>query len=278
MFVPLIINNTKTQYLISDTGEIKNIKTNRILKGTVRNGYRMVKLTIKSQKKDYLIHRLVALTFLENPLKLPQVNHKDKNKLNNAVSNLEWISIQDNMLHRSRNNTPIHKKLRKIEKIVLDEHWRQYKNSNYWISDTGNCYNKQTQCLLSPIKSGNYYKYCFSINGKKSSALIHKLVYSLFKNDYDEQKQINHIDGNKQNNSLQNLELVTNQQNVLHSYYVLHNNIHQIGQFDKDNNLITIYDSMSVAARAIGGSVSAISQVCSGKAKTHKGFIWKKIV
>ena len=48
MFVPLIINNTKTQYLISDTGEIKNIKTNRILKGTVRNGYRMVKLTIKS--------------------------------------------------------------------------------------------------------------------------------------------------------------------------------------------------------------------------------------
>ena len=238
----------------------------------------MVKLTIKSQKKDYLIHRLVALTFLENPLKLPQVNHKDKNKLNNAVSNLEWISIQDNMLHRSRNNTPIHKKLRKIEKIVLDEHWRQYKNSNYWISDTGNCYNKQTQCLLSPIKSGNYYKYCFSINGKKSSALIHKLVYSLFKNDYDEQKQINHIDGNKQNNSLQNLELVTNQQNVLHSYYVLHNNIHQIGQFDKDNNLITIYDSMSVAARAIGGSVSAISQVCSGKAKTHKGFIWKKIV
>lgn len=277
MFIPLIINNIKTQYLISEIGEIKNIKTNKILKGTIRNGYRMVKLTIKSQKKDYLIHRLVALTFLENPLNLPQVNHKDKNKLNNAISNLEWISIQDNMLHRSKNSVS-QKKLRKIEKVVLDEHWRQYKNSNYWISDTGDCYNKQTQCLLSPIKSGNYYKYCFSINGKKSSALIHKLVYSLFKNDYDEQKQINHIDGNKQNNSLQNLELVTNQQNVLHSYYVLHNNIHQIGQFDKGNNLIAIYDSMSAAAKAINGSVSAISQVCAGKAKTHKGFIWKKIV
>ena len=44
------------------------------------------------------------------------------------------------------------------------------------------------------------------------------------------------------------------------------------------NNLIAIYDSMSAAARAIDGSVSAISQVCAGKAKTHKGFIWKKIV
>lgn len=278
MFVPLIINNKTTQYLISDIGEIKNIKTNKILKGTIRNGYQMVKLTINSQKKDFLIHRLVATTFLENPLNLPQVNHKDKNKLNNAVSNLEWVSIQENMLHRSK-NLFIDKKIRKKkEKIILNEHWRQYKNSNYWISDTGKCYNQQTQYLLSPIKSGNYYKYCFSINGKKESALIHKLVYSLFKDDYDEQKQINHIDGNKQNNSLENLELVTNQQNVLHSYYILHNNIHQIGQFDIQNNLIAIYDSMSAAARAINGSVSAISQVCAGKAKTHKGFIWKKIV
>lgn len=61
----------------------------------------MVKLTINGKKKDYLVHRLVALTFLDNPFNLPQVNHKDKNKLNNSVSNLEWISIKDNMIHRS---------------------------------------------------------------------------------------------------------------------------------------------------------------------------------
>lgn len=118
----------------------------------------------------------------------------------------------------------------------------------------------------------------FLLMGEKSSVLIHKLVYSLFKDDYNEQKQINHIDGNKQNNVLDNLELITCQQNVLHSYYVLYNNIFQIGQFDMQNNLIATYDSMSAAARAIDGSVSAISQVCAGKAKTHKDFIWKKIV
>lgn len=277
MFLPLIINNQKTQYLISDMGEIKNINTNKILQGTIRNGYQMVKLTVNKIKKDYLVHRLVALTFLDNPLNLPQVNHKDKNKLNNSVDNLEWVSIQNNMIHRSKNLCTLRKEI-KQENIILDEHWRQYKNSNYWISDEGKCYNSQTKHLLSPIKSGNYYKYCFSMDGKKSSALIHKLVYSLFKDDYDEQKQINHIDGNKQNNVLDNLELITSQQNVLHSYYVLHNNISQIGQFDMQNNLIAIYDSMSAAARAIDGSVSAISQVCAGKAKTHKGFIWKKIV
>lgn len=277
MFLPLIINNQKTQYLISDVGEIKNINTNKILQGTIRNGYQMVKLTVNKIKKDYLVHRLVALTFLDNPLNLPQVNHKDKNKLNNSVDNLEWVSVQDNMIHRSKNLCTPRKEI-KQENIILDKHWRQYKNSNYWISDEGKCYNLQTKHLLSPIKSGNYYKYCFSINGEKSSALIHKLVYSLFKDDYNEQKQINHIDGNKQNNVLDNLELITSQQNVLHSYYVLYNNISQIGQFDMQNNLIAIYDSMSAAARAIDGSVSAISQVCAGKAKTHKGFIWKKIV
>ena len=94
MFLPLIINNQKTQYLISDVGEIKNINTNKILQGTIRNGYQMVKLTVNKIKKDYLVHRLVALTFLDNPLNLPQVNHKDKNKLNNSVDNLEWYQYR----------------------------------------------------------------------------------------------------------------------------------------------------------------------------------------
>lgn len=277
MFHPLIIDNKITQYLISSEGEIKNIKTNKILKGTIRNGYQMVKLTIEGKKKDYLIHRLVAITFLKNPFNLPQVNHKDKNKLNNSISNLEWISIQDNMIHRSQNNKNNRKKIKKQE-IVLDEHWRQYKDSNYWISDLGECYNIKTKNLLSPIKSGEYLKYCFSINGKKTSHLIHKLVYTLFNLDYDEKKQINHIDGNKSNNSLCNLELITPSENMIHSYYILNNNINLIGQYDLNNNLIKTFNSMSTAAKEVQGSVSGISQVCAGKAKTHKGFIWKKIV
>lgn len=277
MFQPLIIDKNITNYLISDTGEIKNTKTNKILKGTIRNGYQMVKLTIEGNKKDYLVHRLVAITFLDNPLNLPQVNHKDKNKLNNTISNLEWISIKDNMIHRSE-NIKINRTINKRQEIILNEHWRQYKNSNYWISDLGECYNVKTKKILLPIKVGQYYKYCLSINGEKTSHLIHKLVYSLFNEDYDEQKQINHIDGNKNNNSLKNLELVTSSENMIHSYYKLNNNIIKIGQYDLQGNLIKIFDSMSIAANAVNGSISGISQVCANKAKTHKGFIWKKIV
>ena len=61
-----------------------------------------------------------------------------------------------------------------------------------------------------------------------------------------------------------------------HSYNLLHPNL--IGQYDLSDNLIQTFNSMSAAARFVNGSVSAISQVCAEKAKTHKGFIWKKIV
>ena len=71
MFIPLIIDGIKTHYLISPKGEIKNCKTDKILKGTIRSNYLMVKLTINHTKKDYLVHRLVAMMFLPNPLNLP---------------------------------------------------------------------------------------------------------------------------------------------------------------------------------------------------------------
>ena len=63
-------------------------------------GYYRVPLTNKEHiRKYYLVHRLVAENFIENPKNLPQINHNDGNKDNNAVDNLEWCTVSFNIKH-----------------------------------------------------------------------------------------------------------------------------------------------------------------------------------
>ena len=67
------------------------------------NGYLEVGLSKNKITKTFLVHRLVAETFLENPENLPEVNHIDEDKTNNRVDNLEWKSHKGNCNHGTRN-------------------------------------------------------------------------------------------------------------------------------------------------------------------------------
>lgn len=92
------IDGFEGQYAVSTRGRVKNLKTNKILAGSYGNdGY--LRVTLKCKK--YLIHRLVALAFLDNPNKLSQVNHIDERKDNNDISNLEWCSASYNVNYSS---------------------------------------------------------------------------------------------------------------------------------------------------------------------------------
>ena len=88
------------EYEVSEIGEVRN-KNGKVLKPWVSNsGYLQVTLYSGLKKSKFrLIHRLVALTYLSNPDGLSQVNHKDGNKLNNHVDNLEWCSPMQNTRH-----------------------------------------------------------------------------------------------------------------------------------------------------------------------------------
>ena len=91
------IENFEGLYQISNLGEVKSLITNRILKPSEKkNGYLQVTLYNDGVKNYCLIHRLVANTFIENPLNLPQVNHIDECKTNNCVWNLEWCTEKYN--------------------------------------------------------------------------------------------------------------------------------------------------------------------------------------
>ena len=93
-------------YQISNYGRVKSLRDNKgnyrekIIKSRPsKNGYIIINLSKNGKAKTFKIHRLVSIHFIPNPENKPQVNHKDGNKLNNSVSNLEWVTASENSLH-----------------------------------------------------------------------------------------------------------------------------------------------------------------------------------
>lgn len=84
-------------YEVSDAGEVRNVRTGRVLKGILKDGYHRV--MVYPDKKCIYIHRLVALHFIENPENKPYVDHIDRDRTNNHVSNLRWATNSENGLN-----------------------------------------------------------------------------------------------------------------------------------------------------------------------------------
>lgn len=91
------------QYEINTKGQIRNSNKHILSQSISNNGYYRVHLCKNGKAKWYAVHRLVAETFIPNPLHLPEVNHKDENKLNNNVENLEWCDSKYNVNYGTRN-------------------------------------------------------------------------------------------------------------------------------------------------------------------------------
>ena len=97
-----IINGYKN-YEISNLGNVKNIKTGRIIKTRLYTGYFMVDLRKYNIRKTISIHRLIANTFIENPENKLCVDYIDGNKLNNNIKNLRWATNSENGMNRKLN-------------------------------------------------------------------------------------------------------------------------------------------------------------------------------
>lgn len=126
-------------YIIKPTGKIFNLYTNKEIKPyKMANGYHQVTLyDFNGHHKKFLVHRLVAKAFIKNPNNYETVNHKNFDRSDNRVENLEWLSIGDNLRHARKYGTNIYTKERnakisksrkgkpcpEITKIKLSKYW-----------------------------------------------------------------------------------------------------------------------------------------------------------
>ena len=124
-------------YEVSNFGNIKNIKTDKILKpGTNGHGYHHVILYKNGTRFDKTIHKLVANAFLPNPFKKPCVDHIDGNRLNNNINNLRFANISENAMNikLSINNTSGYKG---VTFCKFFNKWMSYININGKRHDLG---------------------------------------------------------------------------------------------------------------------------------------------
>mgnify|MGYP000184435971 CR=1 FL=1 len=268
-------------YLISDFGNVYSIKTKKLLKSdNLRSGYKSVCIRdILGTPKAWKIHRLVALHFIPNEDSTKNnVNHIDGDKLNNNVSNLEWVTGAYNTQHafdigknyrtlRSINQMDLEgniiatfKSLKEAtEKTGFSDasivkvcrgtrqtakgfkwayaeinpndgeidltHFIEVENfPNYKISKEGVIYNIKFKKILKQQTNADGYKVIGLHNDNiRKSYLVHRLVAEHFLPIIKGKNLVNHKDKNKTNNHANNLEWVTNSENIYHANNYKHN-------------------------------------------------------
>ena len=152
-------------YEVSDQGRVRSIKfgKERILK-PLRNtcGYLQVDLWKNGEHKMYLVHRLVAQTFTPNPDNLTEVNHKDEDKDNNSVQNLEWCDRKYNINYGNRNQM-VSIKLSKpvLQYTKSGEFVREWKSTKDVQRNLGYFHNNISNCCNGKCKSSNGFIWKF---------------------------------------------------------------------------------------------------------------------
>lgn len=139
MWKQIVLQGIETNYEVSNMGEVKNTKTKKTLKGSIKaNGYKEFQLSVNGERKHLMGHRLVALMFIPNPNNKEQVNHINGDKLDNRVENLEWNSSSENNRHAWNNDLNSAADLRAvIQKNSLGEKLNEFISISEASRETG---------------------------------------------------------------------------------------------------------------------------------------------
>lgn len=101
-------------YYATEDGKIWSEKSHKFLSQSMRGEYLKVSLFVNKEKITVSVHRLIAETYIPNPNNFPIIHHKDENKLNNNINNLEWTTEQQNCNEGTRNQ-----RISKTNKLIF---------------------------------------------------------------------------------------------------------------------------------------------------------------
>lgn len=166
----------------------------------------------------------------------------------------------------------------------------EYKGK-YQASNIGNIKNMITNKVLKQyIGSNGYYRIGLYKDKKTKVFEVHRLITKTFIDNVENKKEVNHIDGNKLNNNINNLEWVTHKENINHAWKTkLFEPVREasrrygkdnpaakrVVQYDLKGNIIKRYDCIVEAVRETNISKTNIGKCCNYRQKTAGGYIWR---
>lgn len=239
-------------YKINRSGEVLSLRTGKILKtGKNRQGYMNVVLTKNGESKTYKVHRLVALLFIPNPHNYPCVNHKDEDKTNNRVENLEWCTAKYNINYGTANErrgktsrlNPLKPRKPILQLSLSGEVVGEYNSTNEAFEKTG----------IDRRQISD------AINHRKRQACG---FFWVLKDDYDP-----------------NIDYPIKYKRYATRHREQHGSLNPsarpIAQYSKDGIFIRSWGCIMDAKNALNINYSTIWRCLKGYKKMGKGYIWK---
>ena len=159
------------------------------------------------------------------------------------------------------------------EKIIIDNI-----ETNYSVSENGIVRNDNTNKILSQRIQQGYCHVGLTINGKAKSCRVHRLVAQAFIPNPENKPYVNHIDGIRSNNNVENLEWCTPKENTQHAVrtgLMRPTRERPVVQFSLEGERLAEYVSLAEAARQTNSSVEKIVLCCQMQRKTHNNFQWR---
>ncbi len=231
MWKKFIYEGIETDYSVSTEGEVRKDTTNYILLQSSQQDYKFVTLLINGQQKRMRVHRMVAMTFIENPDNKPYVNHINGIRYDNNVENLEWVTQSENIQHAVRTGLMQNGRKKAVIQYNLNgDRMATFESASEAARQTGGSQSKITMCCKRQRETANDYQWRY----------------------YDDIQDVQKVEK----------RFITGK---------------KVAKCDEEGNILEIFPSFKEAARAVNGTSSAISRVCSGTNIRHKGYKWKLV-